>query len=420
MTIASICNCYDNNDDPSIINEYFNSESFDDESTSDYTTSSIFISSISTTKPEQESKSFWTSSLISLFESILQSFDKKTTNHLDPLLQKLEPGSNNIIQPQKPHTEIDSDSIKFSTISTTTDVDIISDYDEEDRKFFEYNLSNNENNSDEHSDNKTDNGNVTNMGECETINGTMGECRAPPVCMKREPKRSAFSLCSWSHHPLTGARLPVKLCCEKRQSSTTKDLTNEADVEKQWQKQLELGFGNNEQSSMGLFWNLAPHPMALIQNSLIAHHHFQQQFLPQQHSMQRKCGQTMFHRNHRREKFMRYIYEIPDRRTVDLESDDQFYLFLNQTSKIRTHRTHSPRIVSGVSVANGEIPWIVSIYLRDTFTCGGSLISDRFVLTAAHCFTNAKFVDCFHLDFKINFFNLNFFQIIRLVLYSIR
>ncbi|KAH9522507.1 hypothetical protein DERF_006073 [Dermatophagoides farinae] len=55
---ASICNCYDNNDDPSIINEYFNSESFDDESTSDYTTSSIFISSISTTKPEQESKSF--------------------------------------------------------------------------------------------------------------------------------------------------------------------------------------------------------------------------------------------------------------------------------------------------------------------------------------------------------------------------
>ncbi|OTF71634.1 hypothetical protein BLA29_007041, partial [Euroglyphus maynei] len=203
---------------------------------------------------KHQQESFLPTSLISLFEYLLQSFDKKTSNQLDgPLFQKLEPNSNNIM----PNDENDSNSMKSSTIPATNYLGtILNDYDEEDRKFFEYNLPDYEN-----SDNPY-NTHVINKGECETINGTIGECRAPSVCLKREPKRSSFSLCEWSHHRLTGARIPIKLCCEKRQSSTIKDLTNEADVEKQWEKQLALGFGGNGQSSIDSFWNLVSHPMA--------------------------------------------------------------------------------------------------------------------------------------------------------------
>lgn len=50
----------------------------------------------------------------------------------------------------------------------------------------------------------------------------------------------------------------------------------------------------------------------------------------------------------------------------------------------------TPLIVGGEKTKNGEYPHMAAIGWRTldgtlSFKCGGSLISDRFVLTAAHC-----------------------------------
>lgn len=43
------------------------------------------------------------------------------------------------------------------------------------------------------------------------------------------------------------------------------------------------------------------------------------------------------------------------------------------------------KIVGGVETRVNEYPWMVTLLYNNRFFCGGSLVNDRYVLTAAHC-----------------------------------
>ncbi|KAK3573528.1 hypothetical protein QTP86_026043 [Hemibagrus guttatus] len=55
-------------------------------------------------------------------------------------------------------------------------------------------------------------------------------------------------------------------------------------------------------------------------------------------------------------------------------------------------RIHKPRfkIIGGLRASIESQPWLASIFKYNTFSCGGTLISPCWVLTAAHCFPDGK------------------------------
>lgn len=48
-------------------------------------------------------------------------------------------------------------------------------------------------------------------------------------------------------------------------------------------------------------------------------------------------------------------------------------------------RSKDPRVVGGIASNPGAWPWLIALYQDGIFHCGGVILSDQWVLTAAHC-----------------------------------
>lgn len=51
----------------------------------------------------------------------------------------------------------------------------------------------------------------------------------------------------------------------------------------------------------------------------------------------------------------------------------------------------SKRIVGGHICADGAWPWQVALFLDGYQVCGGSLISNKWILSACHCFKGMRY-----------------------------
>lgn len=59
-----------------------------------------------------------------------------------------------------------------------------------------------------------------------------------------------------------------------------------------------------------------------------------------------------------------------------------------------------PRIVGGEEATAGEYPWQALLVFGNGIICGGSLIKNGWVLTAAHCIKQTGWVyRILHIDF---------------------
>ncbi|XP_037050699.1 serine protease nudel-like [Bradysia coprophila] len=56
-----------------------------------------------------------------------------------------------------------------------------------------------------------------------------------------------------------------------------------------------------------------------------------------------------------------------------------------KTFHIENNIHRNMRIAGGKEATSGSHPWLVSLHLNGTFVCGGSIIEQKWILTAAHC-----------------------------------
>ncbi|XP_046142276.1 uncharacterized protein LOC114874923 isoform X1 [Osmia bicornis bicornis] len=59
-------------------------------------------------------------------------------------------------------------------------------------------------------------------------------------------------------------------------------------------------------------------------------------------------------------------------------------------SQARSNVSRRCRIVGGGSSSTGSWPWQVALYKEGDYQCGGALINERWILSAAHCFYHAQ------------------------------
>ena len=61
------------------------------------------------------------------------------------------------------------------------------------------------------------------------------------------------------------------------------------------------------------------------------------------------------------------------------------FIYVEYAGKVHVPVDDQHRITGGQTASRGQFPWQVALIIDNAYFCGGSLISNLWVLTAAHC-----------------------------------
>ncbi|EEB17571.1 conserved hypothetical protein [Pediculus humanus corporis] len=67
------------------------------------------------------------------------------------------------------------------------------------------------------------------------------------------------------------------------------------------------------------------------------------------------------------------------------ESDPSSYFEIDEECECGRRYDIGSRVIGGEETQPNEYPWAVAIFRKGKIFCGGSLINDKYVLTAGHC-----------------------------------
>jgi len=62
-----------------------------------------------------------------------------------------------------------------------------------------------------------------------------------------------------------------------------------------------------------------------------------------------------------------------------------FVFNADYAGKVHVQLDDRHRITGGSTASRGQFPWQAALIIESSYFCGGSLISEEWVLTAAHC-----------------------------------
>jgi secreted trypsin-like serine protease len=73
------------------------------------------------------------------------------------------------------------------------------------------------------------------------------------------------------------------------------------------------------------------------------------------------------------------------------------FIALSSSTATSINFESAPPIVGGSFAVKNEFPHQVALILRGSLRCGGSIITEQFVLTAAHCLVNKQYLNQFEV-----------------------
>lgn len=180
---------------------------------------------------------------------------------------------------------------------------------------------------------------------CVQLNRRPGRCYLKDDCIQSNPKITRFKVCERNQKGI-----PITLCCDEMDQDDNSPYDDNAI----WAKKMDFECGIS-------YFKSSDKPIRFVDN------------METMNSMTSR--QTMGSINAMRSKF-------------GLMSSRSKSLNLAQLSGVNVEARNTLKplgIVAGKNSSEGSHPWIVALWYKGNFICGGSVINKKTVLTAAHC-----------------------------------